>query len=80
MKRSLFIFIVMSATVSSEAICQQVATYAQYMFNGLAINPAYAGSHEALSATALARFQTLDYPVLRKHRHSHYTLHCSTSV
>ena len=29
------------------------------MFNGLAINPAYAGSHEALSATALARFQNV---------------------
>jgi type IX secretion system PorP/SprF family membrane protein len=29
------------------------------MFNGLAINPAYAGSHDALSATALARFQNV---------------------
>jgi type IX secretion system PorP/SprF family membrane protein len=38
---------------------QQVATYAQYMFNGLAINPAYAGSHDALSATVLARFQNV---------------------
>src|SRR5690349_24824138 len=38
---------------------QQVATYSQYMFNGLAINPAYAGSHDALSATALARFQNV---------------------
>ena len=38
---------------------QQVATYSQYMFNGLAINPAYAGSQGALSATALARFQNV---------------------
>jgi type IX secretion system PorP/SprF family membrane protein len=38
---------------------QQVATYSQYMFNGLAINPAYAGSHEALSLTALGRFQNV---------------------
>jgi type IX secretion system PorP/SprF family membrane protein len=29
------------------------------MFNGLAINPAYAGSHEVLSATALMRFQNV---------------------
>jgi type IX secretion system PorP/SprF family membrane protein len=29
------------------------------MFNGLAINPAYAGSHDAMSATALARFQNV---------------------
>jgi type IX secretion system PorP/SprF family membrane protein len=38
---------------------QQVATYSQYMFNGLAINPAYAGSHDALSMTALGRFQNV---------------------
>lgn len=38
---------------------QQVATYSQYMFNGLAINPAYAGSHDALSATVLTRFQNV---------------------
>ena len=38
---------------------QQAATYSQYMFNGLAINPAYAGSHGVLSATALARFQNV---------------------
>lgn len=36
---------------------QQQAMFTQYMFNGLAINPAYAGSHEALSLTALARKQ-----------------------
>jgi len=41
---------------------QQVATYSQYMFNGLAINPAYAGSHEALSATVLGRFQNVGLP------------------
>jgi type IX secretion system PorP/SprF family membrane protein len=41
------------------ASAQQTATYSQYMFNGLAINPAYAGSHEALSVTALGRFQNV---------------------
>lgn len=41
------------------ASAQQVATYAQYMFNGLAVNPAYAGSHDALSATVLGRFQNV---------------------
>ena len=51
-----FTFFVLSAVTSS---AQQVATYSQYMFNGLAINPAYAGSHEAMSATALARFQNV---------------------
>lgn len=45
--------------INHVASAQQAATYAQYMFNGLAINPAYAGSHEALSATALVRFQNV---------------------
>ncbi len=40
-----------------EAQAQQQAMYTQYMFNGLAINPAYAGSHDALSLTGLARIQ-----------------------
>lgn len=41
------------------ASAQQEATFAQYMFNGMAINPAYAGSHGALSATLLSRFQNV---------------------
>jgi type IX secretion system PorP/SprF family membrane protein len=36
---------------------QQQVMYTQYMFNGLAINPAYAGTSEALSITALGRWQ-----------------------
>ena len=32
------------------------------MFNGLAINPAYAGSHGALSANFLYRFQNVGLP------------------
>jgi type IX secretion system PorP/SprF family membrane protein len=47
---------------SFDAYCQQQATYAQYMFNGLAINPAYAGSHDALSASFLGRFQNVGLP------------------
>ncbi|MEO9474465.1 MAG: type IX secretion system membrane protein PorP/SprF [Cyclobacteriaceae bacterium] len=39
------------------ALGQQRYMFTQYMFNGLAINPAYAGSHEALSVTALSRHQ-----------------------
>lgn len=41
------------------SFAQQAATYAQYMFNGLAINPAYAGSQDALSLTAMGRFQNV---------------------
>lgn len=36
---------------------QQDPIYTQYMFNTLAINPAYAGSRDVLSATALYRHQ-----------------------
>ena len=42
-----------------DASAQQASTYSQYMFNGLAINPAYAGSHEMLSITALGRIQSV---------------------
>ncbi len=39
------------------AKAQQDAMYSQYMFNMLAINPAYAGSREVISITALGRRQ-----------------------
>jgi len=50
-----FIILLFSSLLSA----QQTATYSQYMFNTLAINPAYAGSHDALSITALGRFQNV---------------------
>ncbi|MGK7393613.1 MAG: PorP/SprF family type IX secretion system membrane protein [Candidatus Cyclobacteriaceae bacterium M3_2C_046] len=36
---------------------QHHALYSQYMFNGLAINPAYAGSSESTQLTALSKWQ-----------------------
>jgi type IX secretion system PorP/SprF family membrane protein len=36
---------------------QQEALYSQYFFNQLAINPAYAGNHDALNITSLSRKQ-----------------------
>ncbi|MEQ9306026.1 MAG: type IX secretion system membrane protein PorP/SprF [Marinoscillum sp.] len=47
------------ALISYFSYGQQQAMYTQYMFNGLAINPAYAGSHESISFTAISRFQWL---------------------
>ncbi len=38
-------------------IAQHNSSYSQYMFNGLLINPAYAGSNDALNLTALYRKQ-----------------------
>jgi type IX secretion system PorP/SprF family membrane protein len=52
---SLLLFIAGQAPVHA----QQQGLFTQYMFNGLAINPAYAGSHESMSITALARKQWL---------------------
>lgn len=37
---------------------QSEAQYSQYMFNGLAINPAYAGSHGELDLSVLSRHQS----------------------
>ena len=41
---------------------QHNSNYVQYMFNGLLLNPAYAGSHDALNVTALYRNQWLGFP------------------
>lgn len=55
MKRILIVAIVALFSVSSYA--QQDAEYSFYMFNGLYLNPAYAGSRDAISAMALSRYQ-----------------------
>ena len=53
--------IIISVLVASAALLevagQQQVMFTQYMFNGLAINPAYAGSHETMSTTFLMREQ-----------------------
>ncbi len=71
----LLLFLSLAARVFS----QQDPMYSQYVFNGLLINPAYAGTREVFNATALYRNQwvnipgapvtgvlTLDYPVETK--------------
>lgn len=44
---------------ASHTFAQQEAMYSQYMFNTLAINPAYAGSRDVLSMSAMLRYQWL---------------------
>lgn len=51
------LILLMIITSVSWCLGQQEAMYTQYMFNGLAINPAYAGLHQTLEFTALARQQ-----------------------
>jgi type IX secretion system PorP/SprF family membrane protein len=51
------ILLVFFTAYSCYAIAQQDAQYSQYMFNQLALNPAYAGSRDVLSTTILYRNQ-----------------------
>jgi len=60
--RCILMILVLVLGFASNSRGQQQATYAQYMFNGLAINPAYAGQHEALSVSLLTRFQNVGLP------------------
>lgn len=55
MKRVLFLIAFLTAF--QPVFAQQDAMYTQYMFNTLAINPAYAGSRNVISATGIIRNQ-----------------------
>jgi type IX secretion system PorP/SprF family membrane protein len=58
-----FINIIVLLLVSlAVAEAQQDPQYSQYMFNTLAVNPAYAGSRDVVSATALYRKQWVNTP------------------
>jgi type IX secretion system PorP/SprF family membrane protein len=52
-----FNIIVLILLGSSNAFSQQLPQFTQYMFNTISINPAYAGSREALSIVGLHRSQ-----------------------
>ncbi|MCH8331606.1 MAG: type IX secretion system membrane protein PorP/SprF [Bacteroidetes bacterium] len=56
MKKILTIAIILTCIVQ-QGFGQQDPVYSQYMFNGLILNPAYAGSREALFVAALYRDQ-----------------------
>lgn len=58
MKKHIYILIVLMAVLLfQEAQAQQDPQYTQYMYNMNVVNPAYAGSKESLSITALYRNQ-----------------------
>lgn len=59
MKKILIIAIALIGTLAVSA--QQDAMYTHYMFNTLAINPAYAGSRDALTVTGLHRSQWVGF-------------------
>ena len=57
MKKYIIVVLVLISIVTHKVQAQQEAMYSQYMFNTMAINPAYAGSRNVTSATALYRNQ-----------------------
>ena len=60
MKRLLIICILFVSAGHLSA--QQKPVYSQYLFNALAINPAFAGSQEMVSVTAIYRNQWVNFP------------------
>ena len=51
------LYIIVLLLLFGQIYAQQEPMYSQYMWNGLAINPAYAGSHEALNTILHVRKQ-----------------------
>lgn len=51
------IYLIVTLATFSNAFAQQDAMISQYMFNGLFLNPAYAGTHKYTSTTLLHRVQ-----------------------
>jgi type IX secretion system PorP/SprF family membrane protein len=59
MKKNIFIIILLFSMIYIKA--QHDNLYSQYMFNGLLLNPAYAGSNQVLSATVVNRNQWVGF-------------------
>ncbi|MEM7163529.1 MAG: type IX secretion system membrane protein PorP/SprF [Bacteroidota bacterium] len=59
MKRVIYIALMILA--GNSLFAQQEVMVSQYMFNGLFLNPAYAGSHDYAEATALYRNQWVNF-------------------
>ena len=55
--RILILVILISSIFAIESTAQQDAQYTQYMYNTMSVNPAYAGSRQAISMTGLYRTQ-----------------------
>jgi type IX secretion system PorP/SprF family membrane protein len=60
--KKIIITAIVSVYMVGSAVAQQVPMYSQYMFNMMNINPAYTGSREVPTTTALFRRQWMDLP------------------
>lgn len=61
MRISVRLLVLMIAVLPFRAQGQHTIVYSQYLFNGLLINPAYAGSHVQLSTTLTYRNQWVNF-------------------
>ncbi|WP_248722869.1 type IX secretion system membrane protein PorP/SprF [Seonamhaeicola sp. ML3] len=61
MKRIKHFLIAIALTCCASGIAQQLPQFTQYMYNTISINPAYAGSREALSINGLHRSQWVGF-------------------
>ncbi|MBP6732163.1 MAG: type IX secretion system membrane protein PorP/SprF [Chitinophagales bacterium] len=59
---STFLFFTFHLSLFTKVNAQQDAQYSMYRFNGLYINPAYAGSHDVITASAIYRNQWVKMP------------------
>src|SRR5476651_756361 len=55
--RKLYILLIAMASFTINATAQQTLQFSQYMFNGLALNPAYAGYKEDVTLNLSSRIQ-----------------------
>lgn len=56
------IITILLLSLTAGAFAQQDPLFSQYMFNKLAVNPAYAGSRDALTADVIYRYQWVHIP------------------
>jgi type IX secretion system PorP/SprF family membrane protein len=61
LKKIVFVFGLLLLGICFRLAAQQTIVYSQYIYNGLLINPAYAGSHVQLSATVSYRNQWVNF-------------------
>jgi type IX secretion system PorP/SprF family membrane protein len=59
--KKIFVGLLLLVVIVFESSAQQSIVYSQYLYNGLIINPAYAGSHVQLSATLSYRNQWVNF-------------------
>jgi len=75
LSRIIFLAVAFWIVIILPGMAQQYPVFSQYYFNELVINPAYAGSHVQLSATAMYRNQWINFPGAP--RTYHLTTHTS---